>query len=524
MELLGLFYVFIKYTVLFILAFIGYMLYAFVWEPYSIRKKYSKYQNVAMSKKYQPFLGEHAELKELIKQDKYQGYWQIQASLDNPNCDIRLTFSGKQPYFMLNSPKALEEFKALQPGKIDRWGHHQKSFGRMALGSFDQNKSDASWKERRDAFTRAIGINFASQYIPLMIEKVNKEFKKWKEEETIMFDHSMKTITFEIITDILFGKEIKQKVGTLKYKHFDGKMKDMDLQEFFVTLTTDCFKATKLVPSILFPFLIYHNLFNPNNIIHENIQVLWKTLRKFLDNNEDPKSIYSQVLAKDNSLDKDMLMKDMITLYFAGHDTSSHAISSLMYYLKKYPKYYDICFKEVSNELGVTDRSKVDELIEITKLDNMDQLNYTMKEALRYDNPASLSLGYKTLSKVKICGVPLPKDAKIFLAIHGNHYNPTQWQEPEKFIPERFDPESKYYKLPGSSENKARSPYAFIPFSFGLRNCAGKSLATLEIKTIVSLLLMKIDYEIDPEQASNDYIRFGGGSQYKMKVKITKKY
>ena len=134
------------------------------------------------------------------------------------------------------------------------------------------------------------------------------------------------------------------------------------------------------------------------------------------------------------------------------------------------------------------------------------------------------TLGYQALDNINIWGVPLSKGSKIFLSIHGNHYNLKQWKDPEKFIPERFDPENEYFNLPGESIKKGRSPYSFIPFSFGLRNCAGKSFASLEAKTICSYMLMKFDYEIDPEQSENEFIRFSGGSQFKTKIKITKIY
>lgn len=239
---------------------------------------------------------------------------------------------------------------------------------------------------------------------------------------------------------------------------------------------------------------------------------------------KDHESVYSQVLEKEPSIDKELLMRDMIIFYFAGHDTSSHAISSLVYFTKKYSEIYQKVFKEIFTGLGIKDRSDVKSLINSEKLDLMDYLNYVIKETLRYDNPATISLGYKSLEPVRICGVPLPRDAKIFLSIHANHYNPKQWQEPDRFLPERFDPESTYFKCPELGDSEHRSPYAFVPFSFGLRNCAGKSLALLEIKTVAAYMFMKFDYELDPKQTNNEYIRFGGATQFKMKVKITKKY
>lgn len=101
------------------------------------------------------------------------------------------------------------------------------------------------------------------------------------------------------------------------------------------------------------------------------------------------------------------------------------------------------------------------------------------------------------------------------------HYDPTQWAKPLEFIPERFDPESEYFLKPNTKE--AREPEAYIPFSFGLRNCPGQALAKLTAKIVVSRLLTKAEFTVDEGQLNNDYARFGIHSQMKLKAKMTKK-
>jgi cytochrome P450 len=314
---------------------------------------------------------------------------------------------------------------------------------------------------------KTIGISSASKYIPLMIEKCRKYSDKWAEGETIDFSEEMKGVTFEIIADILFGENVTEKIGNIKYKKLDGTFVEKDLQEFFMTLTRDTFSAPTKILSIMFPILLKKNWFSPNNVIYENIQNLWKTLRSYFDSLKDDRSVYSQVLAMDSSIDKELLMRDMILFYFAGHDTSSRAISSLVYFVKKYPVVHKKLVDEIKTSVDLSDPLKVLENVTVSKLDTLEYLSNVIKETFRFDNPASVSLGYKALEPVRICGVPIPKNAKIFLNIHANHYSPVQWQCPEKYIPERFDPESEFYSPP---EEKARSPYAFLPFSFGLRN------------------------------------------------------
>lgn len=57
----------------------------------------------------------------------------------------------------------------------------------------------------------------------------------------------------------------------------------------------------------------------------------------------------------------------------------------------------------------------------------------------------------------------LPKGTDIVVPIGDLHRDSRIWNEPLKFIPERFLPE----------EIEKRHPCSFIPFSYGPRNCIG---------------------------------------------------
>ena len=65
---------------------------------------------------------------------------------------------------------------------------------------------------------------------------------------------------------------------------------------------------------------------------------------------------------------------------------------------------------------------------------------------------------------------------------------PCEWQEPEKFIPDRFDQKSKYFLTPSG---KRRNTYSFSPFLGGQRICIGKSFIEVVSKLTVPSLLSK---------------------------------
>jgi cytochrome P450 family 4 len=65
-----------------------------------------------------------------------------------------------------------------------------------------------------------------------------------------------------------------------------------------------------------------------------------------------------------------------------------------------------------------------------------------------------------------IGGQTIRKGASVNIFIYGIHHDANVFRDPEKFDPERF--------ANNSLISDERSPFAFIPFSAGSRNCIGK--------------------------------------------------
>ena len=78
------------------------------------------------------------------------------------------------------------------------------------------------------------------------------------------------------------------------------------------------------------------------------------------------------------------------------------------------------------------------------------------------------------------------------IAPYALHRNPRYFSPlPEEYIPERWLPSSE-----PQSEGEIKystNREAFIPFSHGPANCAGKALALLELRYIVALLVLCFD-------------------------------
>lgn len=71
---------------------------------------------------------------------------------------------------------------------------------------------------------------------------------------------------------------------------------------------------------------------------------------------------------------------------------------------------------------------------------------------------------------------------------------------PDEFWPDRWILESR------DSQDLVLDRNAFIPFSMGPANCAGKYLAMLELRAVVSLFIMHFDMEFDDNFDPNTWL------------------
>ncbi|VDK63170.1 unnamed protein product [Gongylonema pulchrum] len=80
--------------------------------------------------------------------------------------------------------------------------------------------------------------------------------------------------------------------------------------------------------------------------------------------------------------------------------------------------------------------------------------------------PNVVLLGRKLTHDVAICGYTVPAGVTCAISPFAVMRDPEHYDDPEVYDPEHFAPE-KVTK---------RDPFAFIPFSAGIRNCIGELL------------------------------------------------
>ena len=178
----------------------------------------------------------------------------------------------------------------------------------------------------------------------------------------------------------------------------------------------------------------------------------------------------------------ELLLSESMQLLVAGHETSSNALSWILYLLSTHPDCLERVRQEIDAVLGEESLTQADVL----------KFEYTAQvihEALRLYPPFWM-IDRMAVADDRIGDVVIPRGSTVIVYVYGAHHAPRYWQNPETFDPERFTKE----------EMKVRTPFTFLPFGGGPRICIGNQYAMQQILMILSDLLRRYDFQLAPGQ------------------------
>ena len=134
-------------------------------------------------------------------------------------------------------------------------------------------------------------------------------------------------------------------------------------------------------------------------------------------------------------MDEEELFGEVFTFLFAGHETSSVALSWILYYLAQYPDIQEKIRREVKETLTEQEGSW-------EAYESMEYLTAVINESMRLRPPAA-AYRRKVIQDDNILGYNIPADSVIVIPPYVLHRKPEYWSDPETFNPDRFLESSK---------------------------------------------------------------------------------
>ena len=168
------------------------------------------------------------------------------------------------------------------------------------------------------------------------------------------------------------------------------------------------------------------------------------------------------------------LRDELITLLFAGHETTASALSWALYWIDSLPEVKEKLLNELKNLAADANFSDIARL---------PYLNAVCSETLRIYPIAITPFPRVVKVPMEIMGYQLEPGTLLLVSTYLTHQREDIYPEPKKFKPERF-------------LERQFSPYEYLPFGGSNRRCIGAAFALFEMKLALATILTSCELKL----------------------------
>jgi cytochrome P450 len=185
---------------------------------------------------------------------------------------------------------------------------------------------------------------------------------------------------------------------------------------------------------------------------------------------DDLLSLLLRAQADGIGLTDDEVRDEALTLFLAGHETTSNALTWTWWLLSEHPEVEARLHEELDATLGERPPS----------VEDLDRLRYTsmvLDESMRLRPPA-WAIGRRAIADHELGGFIVPRGAVVVVSPYLLHHDARWYPDPEAFRPERW----------AWDADASRPRTAFLPFGAGSRMCIGEGFARVEAALLLATI------------------------------------
>ncbi|MFC9972457.1 cytochrome P450 [Spirillospora sp. NPDC127200] len=336
------------------------------------------------------------------------------------------------------------------------WSYFIGPFFRRGIMLLDFEEHLHHRRIMQQAFTR----DRLGAYMDMMAPSIGKGLDAWEPGRDFkVYDH-VKQLTLDLATDVFMGVSLDR----AEADRINGAF-------------VDAVRAGTAYVRFPVPGLRWHRGVRARGVLEAFFRAHLPAKRR--DGGDDLFAALCQAETDDGHrfTDEDVV-NHMIFALMAAHDTTTITLSTMAYYLAKFPEWQER-LREESLALGKP-------VLEFGDLDAMTGIDMVMKEATRLVAPVP-ALPRRTVKDTSILGFHVPAGVTVVVPVLTNHHMPEWWPEPGRFDPERFSPERR--------EDRVHR-YAWQPFGGGAHKCIGLHFAGMQVKSILHQLLLRYRWSV----------------------------
>lgn len=183
-------------------------------------------------------------------------------------------------------------------------------------------------------------------------------------------------------------------------------------------------------------------------------------------------------------MSEQQLHDEVMTIFFAGHETTAQALTWTWYLLAQHPQVEEQLHAELAQVLGGRNPTAADLL-------HLPYTRMVFQEAMRLYPPIVFFVR-DAINHDEIGGYAIAPRSMMLLSPYLTHHHPGLWENPQQFDPERF----RTATMQGIVEG--RPHYAYFPFGGGQRTCLGDKFALMEGQMVLATIAQRYQLRLLP--------------------------
>ncbi len=408
--------------------------------------------------------------------------------------DVTTFNLGGQAAFFVNNPELVRDLLVTSNHKFIKGRALQRA--KKLLGEGLLTSENSFHLRQRRMIQPAFHRQRINGYSEAMIEFAEKMSAEWRGGETLDIDREMMRLTLNIVGKTLFGANVEDSANEV------GKAMTTIVSMFNLLLLPFAELLEKL------PLPHTKRFKNARKTLDE---VIYKIIDERRKSGVDAGDLLSMLLnAQDEEsglkMTDEQIRDECMTLFLAGHETTSNALVWTFYLLSQNPQSEAKFHRELDAVLNNKPLTPED----------YTQLKYTenvLAESMRLFPPA-WAVGRLSIEEHEFGGFTIPKGSLVLASQYVMHRDARFWENAERFQPERWE------KV---SIKEAGNNFVYFPFSKGVRSCIGEQFAWTEGVLLLAALGRNWKLKLAPEQKIGMQAMITLRPKFGMKMRIEKR-
>ncbi|XP_058736876.1 cytochrome P450 714C2-like [Vicia villosa] len=385
--------------------------------------------------------------------------------------------SGSIQWLMVADMEMVKEILLTTSLNLGKPSYLSKDMGPL-LGQGILSSSGPIWAHQRKIIAPEFYLDKVKAMVDQIVDSTNIMLRSWESRierdgvvSEIKIDEDLRSLSADIISKACFGSNYAQG------KEIFTKLRDLQGLLSKISVGIPGFRY--------FPNKSNRQIWRLEKEINSNISKLIKQrqeegreqdlLQMILEGAKNCDDLLSNSISQDR-----FIIDNCKTIFFAGHETTATTASWCLMLLATYQDWQDRARAEVLEVCGNGN-------LDASMLKSMKTLTMVIQETLRLYCPA-VFLTRTALQDVKIKGIKVPKGMNMQIPISILLQDIDIWgPNAREFNPDRFA---------NGVLGSCKIPQAYMPFGIGARVCPGQHLAMIELKVVLSLILLKFRFSI----------------------------